>query len=135
MADLARAADFLEQYADFIKREVMSVDIERHPYLPELEEVAADVRAAAEADARTPVFVTNPAEGAVCGCEACMPPDINKPETLRMILCAKCGNKRCPHATDHRNACTGSNEPGQRGSSWEHVPPIRARQPRGEGKR
>jgi hypothetical protein len=43
---LDRAADFLEQYADFIRRDVMSVDIERHPYLPELEQVAADVRAA-----------------------------------------------------------------------------------------
>lgn len=57
-----------------------------------------------------------------CACEACMPPDISKPETIRMILCAKCGSKRCPHATDHRNACTGSNEPGQKGSSWENYP-------------
>lgn len=36
----------------------------------------------------------------------------------RMVLCAVCGNKRCPHATDHRNACTGSNEPGQPGSIY-----------------
>lgn len=43
---LDRAADFLEQYADFIRRDVMSVDIERHPYLPELEEVASEIRAA-----------------------------------------------------------------------------------------
>lgn len=33
-----------------------------------------------------------------------------------MILCPTCGNKRCPHASDHRNACTNSNEPGQLGS-------------------
>lgn len=39
-----RAADFLEQYADFIRRDVMSVDIERHPYLPELEYVAGQMR-------------------------------------------------------------------------------------------
>jgi hypothetical protein len=38
----------------------------------------------------------------------------------RFIVCSICGNKRCPHATDHRNACTNSNEPGQKGSSWEH---------------
>ncbi|MGY2732351.1 hypothetical protein [Sphingomonas sp. UYP23] len=32
---------------------------------------------------------------------------------IRMFLCETCGNKRCPHAGDHRFACTGSNEPGQ----------------------
>lgn len=47
-----------------------------------------------------------------CTCEAC------EPHALRMILCARCGNKRCPHATNHRNACTNSNEPGQPGSSY-----------------
>ena len=36
----------------------------------------------------------------------------------RMILCAICGNKRCPHAADHHNECTNSNEPGQPGSSY-----------------
>ena len=30
-----------------------------------------------------------------------------------MIVCETCGNKRCPHATDHRNECTYSNEPSQ----------------------
>lgn len=55
-----------------------------------------------------------------CSCETCMPIDFLKPETMRMILCSICGNKRCPHATDHRNACTNSNEPGQKGSSWEN---------------
>lgn len=44
-----------------------------------------------------------------------MPFDYERP---RMIVCAICGNKRCPHATDHRNACTNSNEPGQPGSSY-----------------
>lgn len=37
---------------------------------------------------------------------------------MRMFLCETCGNKRCPHAADHRNACTGSNEPGQPGSLY-----------------
>ena len=41
--------------------------------------------------------------------------------STRMILCAVCGNKRCPHATYHRYACTGSNDLGQPGSVWEHV--------------
>jgi hypothetical protein len=40
-------------------------------------------------------------------------------ECTRMVLCANCGCKRCPHATDHRHACTDSNEPGQPGSVYE----------------
>jgi hypothetical protein len=36
----------------------------------------------------------------------------------RMILCPDCGNKRCPRATDHREACTGSNDAGQLGSRY-----------------
>lgn len=38
----------------------------------------------------------------------------------KMIVCRECGNKRCPKASDHRFACTGSNEPGQVGSI-DHV--------------
>jgi len=34
------------------------------------------------------------------------------------IVCATCGNKRCPHATDHRLKCTNSNESGQPGSVY-----------------
>lgn len=36
----------------------------------------------------------------------------------RMILCPVCGNKRCPHATYHKLACTYSNAPGQPGSAY-----------------
>lgn len=39
--------------------------------------------------------------------------------TTKMILCPECGNKRCPKASDHRHFCTGSNEPGQRGSVYK----------------
>lgn len=47
-----------------------------------------------------------------CGCQHCYSgPAI-------MILCPVCGNKRCPKATHHDHACTGSNEPGQPGSSY-----------------
>ncbi len=35
-----------------------------------------------------------------------------------MVLCPKCGNKRCPHSTDHNLPCTNSNEPGQPGSRY-----------------
>lgn len=30
--------------------------------------------------------------------------------------CERCGNKRCPHHSDHALTCTRSNEPGQTGS-------------------
>lgn len=50
-----------------------------------------------------------------CWCHSCRPITLSD---MRMILCPKCGNKRCPHANDHRNACTASNEPGQAGSAY-----------------
>jgi hypothetical protein len=37
--------------------------------------------------------------------------------------CETCGNKRCPHHSDHTLACTGSNEPGQPGSVFAKVTP------------
>jgi hypothetical protein len=40
----------------------------------------------------------------------------------RMFLCPKCGNKRCPRATSHREPCSGSNEPGQLGSRFGIYP-------------
>ncbi|MEM5400848.1 hypothetical protein [Paraburkholderia unamae] len=37
----------------------------------------------------------------------------------RMVVCPTCGNKRCPHATNHELACTGSNDRGQPGSDYQ----------------
>ena len=50
-----------------------------------------------------------------CWCRTCRPVTISD---MRFVVCPECGNKRCPHANDHRNACTGSNEPGQEGSAY-----------------
>jgi hypothetical protein len=50
-------------------------------------------------------------EAADCQCASCSPNKLGGP--MRMILCPRCGNKRCPHAADHQNTCTNSNEPGQ----------------------
>lgn len=33
--------------------------------------------------------------------------------------CEKCGNKRCPHHSNHELACTNSNAPGQEGSFYQ----------------
>lgn len=48
-------------------------------------------------------------------CYAERPPSFRE---QRMLLCPECGNKRCPKASDHDLACTGSNEPGQPGSVY-----------------
>ncbi|HCO5811682.1 TPA: hypothetical protein OBN97_002529 [Escherichia coli] len=50
-----------------------------------------------------------------CWCRTCRPVTLND---MRFVVCPDCGNKRCPRANDHRNACTGSNEPGQEGSAY-----------------
>jgi hypothetical protein len=59
-----------------------------------------------------------------CYCYNCNKDRIDENSQLpyvmtRMIVCPACGNKRCPHSTDHNLACTGSNEPGQPGSRYE----------------
>lgn len=66
-----------------------------------------------------------------CGCIQCqidranaLPPDqlfrgITGMDPHFRYACELCGNKRCPHHSDHRNACTGSNEPGQEGSLYQ----------------
>lgn len=54
-----------------------------------------------------------------CPCDKCNPPqDLYR----RFTMCPICGNKRCPKGTDHELECTNSNEPGQKGSSWENYP-------------
>lgn len=50
-----------------------------------------------------------------CWCRTCRPVVLND---MHFVVCPDCGNKRCPRANDHRNACTGSNEPGQEGSAY-----------------
>ncbi|MGA6517152.1 hypothetical protein ACPEF8_27965 [Klebsiella sp. K796] len=54
-----------------------------------------------------------------CWCLTCRPVTLND---MRFVVCPDCGNKRCLRANDHRNACTGSNEPGQEGSAYPAAP-------------
>lgn len=58
-----------------------------------------------------------------CGCAHCVgevlaakpfPANLSYP----FIVCPTCGNKRCPKATHHDNACTDSNDVGQIGSRY-----------------
>ncbi|MDT7481763.1 hypothetical protein RQM43_18245 [Citrobacter portucalensis] len=61
----------------------------------------------------------NPPATPDCWCRTCRPVTMND---MRFVVCPDCGNKRCPHANDHRNACTGSNEHGQAGSAYPAAP-------------
>jgi hypothetical protein len=63
--------------------------------------------------------------GAVCGCITCSAADADDYERLTgdllfplFVVCPDCGNKRCPKASHHDNACTGSNGAGQSGSVY-----------------
>ncbi|WP_373854914.1 DUF551 domain-containing protein [Klebsiella variicola] len=61
-----------------------------------------------------------------CWCCTCRPVVLND---MRFVVCPDCGNKRCPRANDHRNACTGSNEPGQEGSAYPAAPQLPGSEP------
>lgn len=69
-----------------------------------------------------------------CGCRQCLR-DRNEriqgypAESMQMVVCPKCGNKRCPHATNHRLVCTRSNEPGQAGSYYSDHPMLTEQPP------
>lgn len=59
-----------------------------------------------------------------CGCWTCVSEFLTEREGenailfMPFIVCPSCGNKRCPKATRHDQACSGSNEPGQVGSRY-----------------
>jgi hypothetical protein len=60
-------------------------------------------------------------EPAACECHRCIKENDLRDgafplSSTKMILCPKCGNKRCPKASDHRLTCTESNKSGQQGS-------------------
>lgn len=97
----ARAAD-----APSDLRHAQPASTEAQGEVPDLGNLAAQSEDSARLDAK-------------CGCQACNPEMIGK----WFFVCQKCGNKRCPHATDHALACTNSNEPGQVGSAYGPAAP------------
>lgn len=64
-------------------------------------------------------FRENAETSTKCWCHTCRPVTF---ADSRFVVCPVCGNKRCPHANDHRNACTGSNEPRHEGSAYPAAP-------------
>jgi len=53
-----------------------------------------------------------------CWCQKCFEKETGFSNFMWMVLCPACGNKRCPKATGHTLECTGSNNPGQKGSVY-----------------
>ena len=52
-----------------------------------------------------------------CPCFRCIR-ERGEPQIYHGSASCACGNKRCPHASDHRFACTNSNATGQPGSDY-----------------
>lgn len=53
-------------------------------------------------------------DAAECNCWRCIGERHDTEAMQHFVVCAVCGNKRCPKADDHRHLCTNSNEPGQK---------------------
>lgn len=92
--------------------ELRDIAIEYHGTQQLRERIARTVRAAMLQAGNSPVTPD-------CWCRTCRPVTMSD---MRFVVCPECGNKRCPQANDHRNACTGSNEPGQEGSAYPAAP-------------
>jgi len=61
--------------------------------------------------------MTKKTEDETCKCFSCL--SKKNGSYVGFIVCEKCGNKRCPHANDHVNECTNSNDVGQDGSRYQ----------------
>jgi hypothetical protein len=107
--------------AELVKDELAGDVTDMIEFLAEMERRAAAVPAGNQAKAPTALDEMRALqEGAQrerppCGCLACDPP---RALNGTMRLCSLCGNKRCPHADNHRNVCTGSNELNQQPVTW-----------------
>ncbi|ENI8095822.1 Lar family restriction alleviation protein [Enterobacter hormaechei subsp. xiangfangensis] len=86
---------------------------DRKPFQP----AAPDFREISNSS--TKHFRENAETSTKCWCRTCRPVTF---ADSHFVVCPECGNKRCPHANDHRHACTGSNEPGQEGSAYPAAP-------------
>lgn len=101
-----------------------------------INEDVAELRAALDAPSGWRPIETAPDDGIQwdesykgCICHRCIRENDIRMGALplssaRMIVCPTCGNKRCPHASDHEIACTGSNAPGQPGSVFAATGPT-----------
>ncbi|QMV78139.1 hypothetical protein HS967_11970 [Enterobacter hormaechei] len=117
-----RSKTFTKDAAEASDCRVMGWSVQEYV---KLERYKAAMLQGAEPDFReisnssTKHFRENAETSTKCWCRTCRPVTF---ADSHFVVCPECGNKRCPHANDHRNACTGSNEPGQEGSAYPAAP-------------
>lgn len=147
MTNLRKAAE-MALYALLDARQVMDITYkDKHAYADEIEALRQALAQPEQANpidtyerayyegkragiAESEAIKTQPEqeyEYAVCECHRCISEKklmlYGVPRNLaKMIVCIECGNKRCPKASDHRLACTGSNEVGQEESIYTAQP-------------
>ncbi|EON5964071.1 hypothetical protein ACNDRY_000714 [Escherichia coli] len=115
MCDVNRRHEFLGGEVQLLSRIQCRIDDACRAAM--LQGVESDFREIVNSS--TKHFRENAETSTKCWCRTCRPVTISD---MRFVVCPDCGNKRCPHANDHRNACTGSNEPGQEGSAYPAAP-------------
>ena len=114
-------------------REIEDIPCKDHPDAPHgfmRDESHSSGRYVCECEAWEPDDMAHRAGGlsveqepVLCECHRCIVENDRRVDGIllsmtKMILCPECGFKRCPKASDHRLACTGSNEAGQAGSIY-----------------
>lgn len=114
---LQRRAEYYAELEDMTPEQRAEHDANMNELAAMLQGAEPDFRETSNSS--TKHFRENAETSTKCWCRTCRPVTISD---MRFVVCPECGNKRCPHANDHRNACTGSNEPGQEGSAYPAAP-------------
>lgn len=140
--DAAAALDYLQTRAEGYEqipdlREIRDRMRERHCQLQKIHDAALEDAAAIAMDAPITADMTDSDDAKAVAfhaaarirrlkheragrpdCWRCFKESGRSFMEARVFVCPTCGHKRCPKASDHRLACTGSNEPGQPGSVY-----------------
>lgn len=114
---LQRRAEYYAELEDMTPEQRAEHDANMNELAAMLQGAEPDFRETSNSS--TKHFRENAETSTKCWCRTCRPVTISD---MRFVVCPECGKKRCPHANDHRNACTGSNEPGQEGSAYPAAP-------------
>ena len=114
---LQRRAEYYAELEDMTPEQRAEHDANMNELAAMLQGAEPDFRETSNSSTNN--FRENAETSTKCWCRTCRPLTFSD---SRFVVCPECGNKRCPHANDHRNACTGSNEPGQEGSAYPAAP-------------
>lgn len=117
-AAMLKAGPVTPEYSRLTMTKEQAIKLSRAFYDSRKDESNYDFVSSDSTDTKPVTAATEPEK---CWCRTCRPVDITD---MRFVVCPDCGNKRCPKANDHRNACSGSNEPGQVGSAYPAAPVV-----------